>query len=97
MRFHKPAFILSVLMVVGSIALIFHQGPQLRHRLRRGVLMECSRSRSRWSIWGALRGKLDGLEIGEITLQTFGAPNTVLIRIPQQAGGDQATQPPSPS
>jgi len=41
---------------------------------------------------GALRGKLDGLEIGEITLQTFGAPNTVLIRIPQQPAGDAATQ-----
>jgi preprotein translocase SecF subunit len=39
-----------------------------------------------------MRTQLDALNVGEVTLQTFGAPNDVLIRIPQQAGGDKETQ-----
>jgi preprotein translocase subunit SecF len=92
MRFHKAAFLLSVLMVVGSIVLIFTKGLNYGIDFAGGVLMEVQSKQEQVVDLGQLRGKLDGLEIGEITLQTFGAPNTVLIRIPQQAGGDQATQ-----
>jgi preprotein translocase SecF subunit len=92
MRFHKPAFLLSVLMVVGSLVLIFTKGLNYGIDFAGGVLMEVQSKQEQVVDLGQLRGKLDGLEIGEITLQTFGAPNTVLIRIPQQAGGDAATQ-----
>jgi preprotein translocase subunit SecF len=92
MRFHKPAFILSVIMVIGSLVLIFTKGLNYGIDFAGGVLMEVQSKQEQVVDLGALRGKLDGLEIGEITLQTFGAENTVLIRIPQQAGGDQATQ-----
>jgi preprotein translocase subunit SecF len=92
MRFHKPAFILSVIMVLGSIALIFTKGLNYGIDFAGGVLMEVQSKQEQVVDLGQMRGKLDGLEIGEITLQTFGAPNTVLIRIPQQQGGDQATQ-----
>jgi preprotein translocase SecF subunit len=92
MRFHKPAFILSVIMVIGSIVLIFTKGLNYGIDFAGGVLMEVQSKQEQVVDLGALRGKLDGLDIGEITLQTFGAENTVLIRIPQQAGGDQATQ-----
>jgi preprotein translocase subunit SecF len=92
MRFHKPAFILSVIMVIGSIVLIFTKGLNYGIDFAGGVLMEVQSKQEQVVDLGALRGKLDGLEIGEITLQTFGNENTVLIRIPQQAGGDQATQ-----
>jgi len=92
MRFHKPAFLLSVIMVIGSIVLIFTKGLNYGIDFAGGVLMEVQSKQEQVVDLGALRGKLDGLGIGEITLQTFGAENTVLIRIPQQAGGDQATQ-----
>jgi len=92
MRFHKPAFLLSVIMVIGSIVLIFTKGLNYGIDFAGGVLMEVQSKQEQVVDLGALRGKLDGLEIGEITLQTFGAENTVLIRIPQQPGGDQATQ-----
>ena len=91
-RFHKPAFILSVLMVIGSIVLIFTKGLNYGIDFAGGVLMEVQSKQEQVVDLSALRGQLDGLEIGEITLQTFGTPNTVLIRIPQQVGGDQATQ-----
>ena len=90
MRFHKPAFILSVIMVIGSFVLIFTKGLNYGIDFAGGVLMEVQQEQA--VDLAQLRGQLDGLNIGEITLQTFGAPNDVLIRIPQQAGGDQATQ-----
>ena len=39
-----------------------------------------------------LRTTIDGLHLGEAQLQQFGAPTDVLIRIPEQPGGDQAQQ-----
>lgn len=91
-RFHKPAFLLSVIMVVGSLVLIFTKGLNYGIDFAGGVLMEVQSKQEQVVDLAKLRGQLDALDIGEITLQTFGAPNTVLIRIPQQQGGDQATQ-----
>jgi preprotein translocase subunit SecF len=39
---------------------------------------------------GAMRTKIDALHLGQASLQTFGSPNDVLIRLPQQPGGDAA-------
>jgi len=41
---------------------------------------------------GKMRSTLEALNLGEAQLQQFGAPTDVLIRIPQQAGGDEAQQ-----
>jgi preprotein translocase SecF subunit len=92
MRFHKPAFILSVIMVVGSLVLIFTKGLNYGIDFAGGVLMEVQSKQEQAVDLAAMRNTLDSLNIGEITLQTFGAPNDVLIRIPQQQGGDGATQ-----
>ena len=92
MRFHKPAFILSVLMVVGSFVLIFTKGLNYGIDFAGGMLMEVQSKHEQAVDLAKMRGTLDGLDIGEITLQTFGQPNDVLIRIPQQQGGSEATQ-----
>ncbi|WP_144182551.1 protein translocase subunit SecF [Elioraea rosea] len=39
-----------------------------------------------------LRSVVSALEVGEVRLQQFGAPEDVLIRLPRQPGGDQAQQ-----
>jgi preprotein translocase SecF subunit len=91
-RFHKPALLLSVIMVVGSVILLFTKGLNYGIDFAGGVLMEVQSKQEQVVDLGALRGKLGNLEIGEIVLQTFGAPNTVLIRIPQQHEGEGATQ-----
>jgi preprotein translocase SecF subunit len=90
MRFHKPAFILSVIMVIGSFVLLFTKGLNFGIDFAGGVAMEVQQEQP--VDLAQLRTQLDALNIGEITLQTFGQPNDVLIRIPQQPGGDQATQ-----
>jgi preprotein translocase SecF subunit len=90
MRFHKLAFALSVIMVIGSIVLVVTKGLNFGIDFAGGVLMEVQAEQS--VDLAQMRTQLDALNVGEVTLQTFGAPNDVLIRIPQQPAGDKATQ-----
>jgi preprotein translocase SecF subunit len=78
--------------VIGSLVLIFTKGLNYGIDFAGGVLMEVQSKHEQVVDLAKMRGTLDALNVGEVTLQTFGADNTVLIRIPQQAGGDQATQ-----
>jgi preprotein translocase subunit SecF len=39
---------------------------------------------------GAMRSRIDALRLGQASLQQFGSPDDVLIRLPQQPGGDAA-------
>ena len=91
-RYHKPALILSIILVIGSVVLLFTKGLNYGIDFAGGVLMEVQTKQAQDVDLGAMRQELDNLEIGEIILQTFGDGRTVLIRIPQQEGGEQATQ-----
>jgi preprotein translocase SecF subunit len=91
MRPHKIAFIISVIMVVGSFALVFTKGLNFGIDFAGGVIMEVKSSTPVADL-ATMRGELDDLSLGEISLQEFGAPDIVLIRIPQQEGGEVATQ-----
>lgn len=88
---HKLTFIISVIMVVGSIALVFTKGLNFGIDFAGGVIMEVKAPTATADL-GGMRSQLDGLELGEIALQEFGSPDIVLIRIPQQDGGEVATQ-----
>ena len=41
---------------------------------------------------GELRGLLNDLALGAVSIQEFGAPDDLLIRLPQQSGGPEAQQ-----
>ena len=41
---------------------------------------------------GALRSKIGSLGLGEVSIQEFGAPDDVLIRVQRQEGGDKQQQ-----
>ena len=41
---------------------------------------------------GELRKKLGNLGLGDVQIQQFGAENEVLIRVEEQAGGEEAQQ-----
>ena len=65
-------------------------GAQLRHRFQR-------RDHHRGAHAGAcrlaqMRATLDGLGLGEVQLQGFGAPNEVLLRLQRQPGDDKAQE-----
>lgn len=90
MRWHKLALILAVIMTLGSIGLVAVKGLNFGIDFAGGILMEVRAPQA--PDLGELRGRLDGLGVGEVALQSFGDPNTVLIRLPQQEGGETGQQ-----
>lgn len=90
MRWHRFTFILAVVMTLGSVALVAVKGLNFGIDFAGGILMEVRAPQA--PDLGALRGQLDGLGVGEVALQSFGDPNTVLIRLPQQEGGEAGQQ-----
>jgi len=87
---HKLAVGLSVLLVVGSLALFGLRGLNLGIDFLGGILLEV-KTDGQTQI-GEFRDTLDGLGLGEVSIQEFGAPDDLLIRIQRQEGGDNAQQ-----
>lgn len=84
------AFAVTAIMILGSIFLLATRGLNYGIDFTGGTLLEIETTQT--PDLGALREDLNGLELGEISLQEFGAPNHVLVRIPSQEGSpeDQA-------
>lgn len=90
MRGHKFTFVISVLLVLGSFGLLFTKGLNFGIDFAGGILVE-ARAPEQPDL-ADLRGRLGGLGLGEVSLQAFGEDNDVLIRLPQQEGGEPAQQ-----
>jgi len=70
---------LSIALTVISLASIAIQGFNFGIDFKGGILIEVKLQQA--PNLGELRGKLDGLNLGEISLQQFGAPDDILIRV----------------
>jgi preprotein translocase subunit SecF len=90
MGWHKFGFALSLFLTLSSIALFTIIGLNYGIDFIGGTLIEV-RSTTGPADLAEMRGKLDALHLGEPSLQGFGPPTDVLIRLPRQPGGD-ATQ-----
>ncbi len=84
----KLAFGLSIVLVVISIGAFLVQGLNFGIDFRGGILMEIETAGP--ADIPALRRVLGGLNLGEVQIQEFGAPNDVLIRVQQQEGDEDA-------
>ena len=78
----RPAYVLSSLLVLGSIVATIFLGLNFGIDFRGGTLLEL-RYQSPVQI-GQLRSATEGLDIGEVALQEFGEPTDVLVRIQLQ-------------
>lgn len=90
MRWHKFTFGLAVFMTVASVLLVAFKGLNYGIDFAGGILMEVRAEQT--PDLANMREHLSGIGIGEVALQSFGDQNTVLIRLPQQEGGEQAQQ-----
>ena len=90
MRGHKITFVISLILILGSIGLLFTKGLNFGIDFAGGILIE-ARAPEQPDI-GQLRERLSGLGLGEVALQSFGDQNDVLIRLPQQEGAEKQQQ-----
>src|SRR3974390_3207145 len=91
MAWHKAGFAFSALLTLSSIALFLTVGLNYGIDFVGGTLIEV-RSASGPANLAEMRQKLDALPLGEPSVQGFGPPTDVLIRLPRQPGGDAAQE-----
>ena len=91
MRFRRISFPMSALLSIIAISLYFFHGLNFGIDFKGGTLMEVQ-SKVGDADLAKMRATLGALGLGEVQLQQFGAPNDVLIRIAEQAGGETAQQ-----
>ncbi len=73
------AFALSVLLMIGSAGAFFGMGLNFGIDFRGGTLVEIGTDGP--ADLGAIRSSLDGLQLGDVQVQEFGADDAVLIRV----------------
>jgi preprotein translocase subunit SecF len=88
MGLHKLGFALSALLTIGSIVLFLTQGLNYGIDFSGGTLIEM-RTEGPADL-AKMRATLNGLGLGEVSLQGFGGPSDVLIRVARQPGDDRA-------
>ena len=86
----KPAFILSLTLIIFSVLIYSFKGLNFGIDFRGGTLIEVETSES--ENLSNLRSILNNLELGDIQVQEFGSAKNILIRVEQQVGGDQVQQ-----
>jgi preprotein translocase subunit SecF len=91
MAWHKVGFAFSLLLTLSSIVLFSTVGLNYGIDFIGGTLIEV-RSTAGPANLADMRQKLDALHLGEPSLQGFGPPTDVLIRLPRQPGGDAAQE-----
>src|SRR4029079_7355110 len=89
MRWRNFAVVLSTLMTVASLAYTAYAGLNMGVDFVGGQMIRVSFAQP--IDVEQLRGRVDGLHLGESSIQEFGGPKTFQIRLPRPEGSDAAT------
>lgn len=84
------AYALSSLLVIASIGLFFSNGLNFGIDFRGGTMIEIGTDGP--ADIGDIRSRLSNLNLGDVQVQEFGAPNDVLIRVEQQSDAEGSDQ-----
>ncbi|HEX9461369.1 MAG TPA: protein translocase subunit SecF [Alphaproteobacteria bacterium] len=90
MKGRIAGLVVSAILSIASLILLLHPGLNYGIDFKGGILIEARLPEA--ANFAALRSALDGLGLGEVQLQQFGAPNEVLIRMERQKGDEAAQQ-----
>ncbi len=93
-RFMRARFLgigLSALLSLASVGLFIQPGLNYGVDFRGGIQVELTDTAP--IKLEPLRDRLDGLGLGEVTLQSLGDAHTVLLRVERQPGGDTRHRP----
>src|SRR5258708_5395517 len=90
MKGRIAGLVVSAILRIASLILLLHPGLNYGIDFKGGILIEARLPEA--ANFAALRSALDGLGLGEVQLQQFGAPNEVLIRMERQKGDEAAQQ-----
>ncbi len=82
------AYAISLFVIIGSIAVIGIKGLNFGIDFTGGTLIEI-RTEKVVSL-ADMRNDLNNLEMGDVSIQEFGAPQDLLLRVPEQPGDEQA-------
>ncbi len=91
-KFFRMAIYGSAAAFLASIVLFFAAGLNLGIDFRGGTLIQVKTLNEQAADIASLRQNVGGLGLGDVQIQEFGEPSEVLIRVEQQAGGDEAQQ-----
>lgn len=83
-------FAVTAIMIIASIFLLATKGLNYGIDFTGGTLVEISTDKT--PELASLREDLNNLDLGEISIQEFGSPNNLLIRVPAQDSEDPAVQ-----
>ena len=79
---------LSIMLVIGSIGLFFIQGLNLGIDFRGGILIEAQSSQT--IDLAKVRSSLGRLDLGDMSIQSFGTDRDILVRVQRQEGDEKA-------
>jgi len=90
LKWRNIAMAISIALILGSIALVAIRGLNFGVDFAGGLMMEVRFEQG--ATLDELRTTVNSVGVGEASLQTFGAANTVSIRLPLPPGDEEAVQ-----
>jgi preprotein translocase subunit SecF len=87
----RLAIIETIVLAIVTVVLLSTMGLNYGIDFRGGTLMEVRFTKGAPDLVD-LRSRLNGLGLGDVQIQEFGAANDLMIRVEEQPGGEQAQQ-----
>lgn len=82
------AFFVTAVMILGSVALLSFKGLNFGIDFTGGIMMEIETPAA--PDLQKMRADLNTLGLGDVVIQEFGTPTNLMIRVPEQKGGEEA-------